>query len=72
MPNIKMANDLSVKDITFVATCAALVTTYVGFALNARRQLKKSLEASNKQYEETSRRIAEAMDIVEQKKQSEN
>jgi hypothetical protein len=55
---------LSFQDKTFAITCASLVATYVGFAITSRRQLKKSLKESSEMYEETSTKIAEAMETV--------
>jgi hypothetical protein len=57
----------STQDKTLIITCAVLVASYVGFALNARRQLKKSVKASDAMYQETTEKIQEIVDIEKQK-----
>lgn len=66
MPTFEETQDLelSTQEKTLLITCAALVATYVGFAINSRRLLKKSLRESAEIYEETSTKIAEAVDRV--------
>lgn len=67
MPTDTPDLNLTFQEKSFAVTCVALVATYAGFALNARRQLKKSLAESSARYAETSTKIAEAMDTVKQK-----
>lgn len=65
---IKIFNlELSTQEKTLIITGAALVATYVGFAFEARRQLKKSLKASNTMYQETTEKINEIVNIEKQK-----
>jgi hypothetical protein len=59
--------ELSTQDKTFATMCALLVTSYVGFVITSRRQLKKSLEESSAQYRETSEKIAEIIEMEKQK-----
>lgn len=59
--------ELSTQDKTFATTCALLVTSYVGFVISSRRQLKKSLQESDARYRETSEKIAEIIDQEKQK-----
>jgi hypothetical protein len=58
--------DLTFQEKTFAVTCVALVATYVGFAINSRRLLKKSLQESTEIYEETSKEIQDAVARVKQ------
>lgn len=68
MPPQTVSNlELTTQDKTFIATCAVLVTTYAGYALNSRRLLKKSLQESTEMHKVTSDKIAEAIDAANRK-----
>lgn len=57
---------LNFQEKSFGVMCAALAVTYVGFAINSRRLLKKSLQESTEMYEETSQKIQDAVARVKQ------